>query len=45
MQQVCEQCGNEFFSGKRLDDNKIKCPYCGYPNPLRPNKKKKRGKR
>lgn len=46
---LCEQCGNEFNKGTKIERGKktyIKCPYCGYYNtpPWVNNKKsKKRG--
>lgn len=41
---LCEQCGNEFDYGKKVEREgvlKISCPYCRYLNPL-PHKRKKK---
>ena len=43
---LCEQCGNEFDYGKKVEkDNKvyIQCPYCKFLN-LLPRKSKKKYK-
>ena len=42
---MCEQCGNEFHRGeimKKNDKEYIKCPYCGWGNRRKFNRKKKR---
>lgn len=44
---LCEQCGNEFKSGrivKKDDKELVTCPYCGYLNKRTYSKKKKRNK-
>lgn len=49
---LCEQCGNEFYKGKKVfsvvgGDTKpfIRCPYCNYYNtpPWENKKRKKKG--
>lgn len=47
---MCQQCGNEFYNGKRVKKDEkefIQCPYCGYLHNRHNNNKKKnrRGKR
>lgn len=46
---LCEQCGNEFYNGEKIERGRktfIECPYCGYYNrpPWVNNRKKSKKK-